>query len=49
MDHVNHPCHYDTGKFECIEVMQETQGIEAVKSFCICNAFKYALSFICWS
>lgn len=41
MDYVNHPCHYDTGKFECIEVMQETQGIEAVKSFCICNAFKY--------
>lgn len=41
MDHVNHPCHYDTGKFECIEVMLETQGIEAVKSFCICNAFKY--------
>lgn len=36
MDYVNHPCHYDTGKFECIEVMQETQGVEAVKSFCIC-------------
>lgn len=32
MDYVNHPCHYDTGKFECIE---------AVKSFRICNAFKY--------
>lgn len=40
-DNVNHPSHYETGKFECIEVMMEVMGIEAVKSFCICNAFKY--------
>ena len=40
-DNVNHPSHYETGKFECIDVMLETQGVEAVKSFCICNAFKY--------
>lgn len=40
-DCVNHPSHYETGKFECIEVMEETQGVEAVKNFCICNAFKY--------
>lgn len=40
-DNVNHPSHYETGKFECIEVMLETQGMEAVKSFCVCNAFKY--------
>lgn len=40
-DNVNHPKHYETGKFECIDVMIETQGVEAVKSFCICNAFKY--------
>ena len=40
-DNVNHPSHYETGKFECIDVMIETQGIEAVKNFCICNAFKY--------
>ena len=40
-DPVNHPSHYVTGKYECIEVMQETQGTEAVKNFCICNAFKY--------
>lgn len=38
---VNHPSHYETGKYECIDVMIETQGIEAVKNFCICNAFKY--------
>jgi hypothetical protein len=40
-DCVNHPSHYETGKFERIEVMEETQGVEAVKNFCICNAFKY--------
>jgi hypothetical protein len=39
-DNVNHPSHY-TGKYECIDVMAETQGVEAVKNFCICNAFKY--------
>lgn len=41
VDMVNHPTHYETGKFECIEVMVETQGVEAVQDFCICNAFKY--------
>ena len=41
MDNVNHPQHYETGKFECIEVMEETQGKEAVQAFCMCNAFKY--------
>lgn len=40
-DNVNHPAHYETGKFECIDVMIETQGVEAVKAFCVCNAFKY--------
>ena len=40
-DNVNHPSHYETGKFECIDVMIETQGIEATKNFCVCNAFKY--------
>ena len=40
-DFVNHPPHYETGKFECIDVMRETQGDEAVKNFCICNALKY--------
>lgn len=41
VDMVNHPTHYETGKFECIEVMVETQGVEAVQDYCICNAFKY--------
>lgn len=41
MDNVNHPAHYETGKYECIDVMQEVFGTEAVKHFCQCNAFKY--------
>ena len=41
LDNVNHPAHYESGQFECIDVMLETQGAEAVKDFCICNAFKY--------
>ena len=40
-DNVNHPSHYETGKFECIDVMTETPGRDAVYEFCVCNAFKY--------
>ena len=40
-DLVNHPSHYETGKFECIEVMEEALGSDVVKGFCIGNAFKY--------
>ena len=38
---VNHPSHYNQGKFECIDVMIETFGEQAVKDFCLLNAFKY--------
>jgi hypothetical protein len=40
-DAVSHPQHYCTGKYECFEVMTEVFGVEAVKGFCLCNAFKY--------
>ena len=30
-DNVNHPSHYETGSFECIDVMLETQGKDAFK------------------
>jgi hypothetical protein len=40
-DNVNHPAHYETGKFECIEVMTEVFGDEATQDFCLLNAFKY--------
>ncbi len=38
---VNHPDHYNTESFECIDVMGEVFGTEAVKNFCKLNAFKY--------
>ena len=41
IDNINHPAHYESGNYECIDVMAETQGIDAVKKFCVCNAFKY--------
>lgn len=39
-DNVDHPKHYQ-GKNECIDVMVAMFGVEAVKSFCRCNAYKY--------
>ena len=40
-DVVNRPAHYTKTSIECIDAMRETQGDEAVKAFCVCNAFKY--------
>lgn len=40
-DVVNNPSHYCSAKYECIDIMLETQGIDAVLNFCLCNAFKY--------
>lgn len=40
-DPVNHPEHYETNGIECIDALVASQGKDAVKEFCICNAFKY--------
>lgn len=40
-DPVNHPAHYTSGGIECINAMQAAFGVEVVKGFCLCNAFKY--------
>ena len=40
-DVVSRPRHYASTSIECIDAMRETQGDEAVKDFCVCNAFKY--------
>lgn len=40
-DPVNRPAHYTSGGIECIDAMQAAFGAEAVKDFCLCNAFKY--------
>lgn len=37
---VNHPAHYNTS-LECIDIIEQTQGIEATQGFCIGNAIKY--------
>ena len=40
-NNIQHPDHYNTDSFECIDVMEEVFGIEAVQTFCKLNAFKY--------
>lgn len=41
-DIINHPTHYcREGAMECIEEMEILFGKEAVKHFCLCNAWKY--------
>ena len=40
-EEINHPDRYAGGKFECIDVMLDVFGADAVKHFCILNAFKY--------
>ena len=39
-NNVNHPKHHQ-GENECIDVMVAMFGKEAVKHFCMCNAYKY--------
>ena len=40
-DPVNRPAHYTHGRYECIDVMLDNFGKEAVQHFCLLNAFKY--------
>ena len=40
-DIINKSPHYNSGKYECIEVMREVFGEEKLKIWCILNAFKY--------
>ena len=40
-DMVNHPQHYKTGKYECIEVLKEILTHEQFVGFCKGNAIKY--------
>lgn len=41
VDNVNRPAHYTQGGMECIDEMLLIFGKEAVKHFCLCNAWKY--------
>lgn len=38
---INHPSYYNKGSRECIDIMRDLFGDEAVKGFCRCNSFKY--------
>ena len=40
-ENVNHPSHYNHGKLECIDIMEDVFGINETKAFCKLNAFKY--------
>ena len=40
-EEINHPSRYAGGKYECIDIMLDVFGKEAVKHFCLLNAFKY--------
>lgn len=44
-DVVNHPAHYENDNYQCIDVMEDIYGTEAVMNFCMCNAFKYIWRF----
>ena len=41
MSMVDHPKHYNQGKYETIDEMIALFGVEAVKHFCMCNVYKY--------
>lgn len=40
-DAVNHPEHYESGSYECIDEMIAVFGMSVVANFCLCNAWKY--------
>lgn len=40
-DMVNRPPHYISNGIECFDVILASQGKEATKSYCLCNAMKY--------
>lgn len=41
IDVINNPIHYQIHSNQCIDEMIAVFGIEAVKNFCKCNAWKY--------
>lgn len=41
MSNVNHPDHYKSGKYECIDVMKDILTEEQMTGFCLGNALKY--------
>lgn len=42
-DNVNHPSHYQSDKYETIDVLKDMLGDEGFQGFCMGNVIKY-----CW-
>ena len=40
-DTVNHPEHYESGSYECIDEMVAVFGMSVVANFCLCTVWKY--------
>jgi hypothetical protein len=40
-EEINHPPRYKHGDYECIDVMVDVFGKDAVEHFCLLSAFKY--------
>jgi len=41
-DNVNHPTHYTSGKFECIDVIEDvTSELKGLQAVCTANVMKY--------
>lgn len=40
-DSVNHPAHYTQGRFETIDVIEDTLGDPGFEGYCVGNALKY--------
>lgn len=42
-DMVNHPPHYNMGKFEVIDIIIDKLGNEGAKNYCLGNVLKYTM------
>lgn len=40
-EQVNHPAHYNNGKYECIDVLKDIMTPEQFEGFCLGNTVKY--------
>lgn len=45
VDMVNHPPHYNKGKFEVIDVLEDKLGKEGFEKYCIGNSLKYLMRY----
>ena len=42
LDNINHPSHYASGKFECIDAIEDvTSNLIGIQAVCTANVMKY--------